>query len=285
MHSALGFGGRDALYAVDTGFEFHRAVDVLAREFEDDLLVTAGRAFVEVQYFLPPAFAFGKLGVHPEQVPGKKGRFVAARTPAQFDHCVFGIGRVLGDEQEFYFLFGGSDLRFGLFELFARHFGHFRIAAAFGQQSAGFRNIVEQLFIASVSLHDLFQLLVLPSQFDVPFLVGDDLGLDDQVGHLVETGAETFQFFQKCGCHVKKSVCVCCICCLSCRFSVCGEKRKAGSILERTVVAADSQVCAPLLAGFHPADDACRDVERLGNLDDALGDVCRDVKIPSDVPC
>lgn len=105
VDAALRFGLGYALHAVYARFVFERTIDIVARDFHHDLLVSAGRAFREGGDFVLPAFGFDVFGVHAHQVAGEDGGFVAARAAADLDDRVFGILRVLGNQQEFDLLF------------------------------------------------------------------------------------------------------------------------------------------------------------------------------------
>ena len=148
VDAALRFGLGYALHAMYARFVFERTIDIVARDFHHDLLVSAGRAFREGGDFVLPAFGFDVFGVHAHQVAGEDGGFVAARAAADLDDRVFRILRVLGNQQEFDLLFEGFDLRFQFRDLPACHFAHLLVLVV-GQDVFGFGQVGDGRGIAA----------------------------------------------------------------------------------------------------------------------------------------
>lgn len=156
VDAALRFGLGYALHAMYARFVFERTIDIVARDFHHDLLVSAGRAFREGGDFVLPAFGFDVFGVHAHQVAGEDGGFVAARAAADLDDRVFRILRVLGNQQEFDLLFEGFDLRFQFRDLPACHFAHLLVLVV-GQDVFGFGQVGDGRAVAFRGFDDRFQ--------------------------------------------------------------------------------------------------------------------------------
>ena len=186
MDAALRLRLRDALDTVDAALIFQRTVNFLARNLADDFLVAAGGAFADVGHLAFPALALEVFGVHPEQVAGKDGGFVAARTAANLQDgvlAVLGIGR---DEQDADFLF---HLRQFLFKGGGFFLGHLTQVLVFLVQEDffGVGQVADQFAVAVAGLNHRFQFLVVFVELDIFLHVGDHLGV-------AELGADTLVF-------------------------------------------------------------------------------------------
>ncbi len=127
MDAALGFGGGDALDAVDAAFVFEAFEDVVAGDAEDDFFEATEVGGAAVHVFDFPAATFGVAGVHAVEVGGEEGGFVAAGTGANFDDRVAGVGGVGRGEAKMDF--AGEDFFLGLEEVdfFAGELGKFAV--------------------------------------------------------------------------------------------------------------------------------------------------------------
>ena len=99
MDATLGFGGGDALDAVDTAFEFELAVGAVADDAEDDFFEAA--SVVEI-FGLELDFEivrFGVAGVQPKEFGCEEAGFVATSAGADFDDGGLIVGRVARDEE------------------------------------------------------------------------------------------------------------------------------------------------------------------------------------------
>src|SRR5882724_9011688 len=99
VYAALGFGGRDALNAVDAAFIFQLGINFLALDSSNDFFYAthlSGRAFHNFEF---PALGFGVTRVHAEEIAGKDAGFVAAGASADFEDDVFVVDWVMGEEK------------------------------------------------------------------------------------------------------------------------------------------------------------------------------------------
>ena len=99
MDSALGFGDRDALDAVDAAFEFELAVGFVARDADDNFFVSASIVHVRIHNFVFEVMAFSVAGVHTEEVASEEGGFVATGAGANFDDDWFGVVGIFGHKE------------------------------------------------------------------------------------------------------------------------------------------------------------------------------------------
>ena len=188
VDAALRLGLGHALYAVHARLVFERAVDVLTRDLEYDLLVAARGAVRERGHFVAPALRLDVFGVHAQQVAGENGRFVAARAAAYLHDGVLRVLRVLGDQQQLDLLLHLLDGGFQLGDLPARHFAHLLVLVV-GEDVLGFGEVGQSRAVTFRGLDDRFQLLVLLGELDELFDVGDDFGVGEFLSRLL-----VFQF-------------------------------------------------------------------------------------------
>ncbi|MFM2241491.1 MAG: hypothetical protein RLZ97_346, partial [Verrucomicrobiota bacterium] len=142
VNAALGFCGRDALYAVDAGFVFEETEDLFAADAEGDFLETADLRGRGAEVFGFPATEFGVAGVHPEQLRGEERCFIATGAGADFDDGIAVLIRVRGEEGvlEFFLKAGQRGAEGG--EFLGGEFGEFGIGGCsdflvFGDPGAG----------------------------------------------------------------------------------------------------------------------------------------------------
>ena len=109
VDAALGLGDRYTLDPVSAGFKLQPGVSTFTFDHEGDFLVSADSDLIFRKDLNMPAAGFRIMGVHAEKVCRKQCRFIAAGTGTDLNDDIFGIPRVLGDQQ-------GSDLLFQLFD-------------------------------------------------------------------------------------------------------------------------------------------------------------------------
>ena len=99
MDSALGFGGRHALDAVNTGFVFEKTKHLAAGDFKDHLLEAAdfGRAALQVLALPSAQIGVALIGTH--QLCGEERGLVATGTGADFNQRVAVFVRVGGQQR------------------------------------------------------------------------------------------------------------------------------------------------------------------------------------------
>ena len=166
LDTALRFGLGHTLHAVHAGFVFHRAVNRIAGQLEDNLLVTAGGAGRLVGDLELPALRFGVMGIHTEKVAGKDGRLVAAGTAANFHDGVLGIVRIGGNQQQTDALLHFRQLRLNLGNLLPRHL--LQLVILLIEQDILRRGKVRQHLLILQSRRDnRLQLLVILVQLDI----------------------------------------------------------------------------------------------------------------------
>ena len=184
MDAALRLGLWHALYAVYARFVFERAVDVLPRDFEDDLLVASRGTVRERCHFVAPALRLDVFGIHAQQVAGEDGRLVAARPAADLHDGVLRVLRVFGDQQQFDLLFHLLDGRLQFGDLAASHFAHLLVLVV-GEDVLGFGQVGQRRAVAFRGFDDRLQLLVLLVELHELFDVGDDFGVGEFLPRLL----------------------------------------------------------------------------------------------------
>ena len=195
MHPSLRLGGGDALHAVHARLVFQCAIDLFARHAEDDFLEAARGAFRVAGHGHFPALHLAELGVHAEEVPGKEGRFVAARSAADFHDDVLVVLRVGRNEQQLDLFFYFGDALFGGGQFLAGHVFHVRVVLR-GQHLLGVLHGLQAVQIILPGLHDVAQVLILLGEFHVAFLVADHVRVGDERAHFLVAAHQTFQFVQ-----------------------------------------------------------------------------------------
>ncbi len=178
MHAALGFGLGHALHAVHAALILERAVNLLAADLADDLLVAAGCTLALAVDLHLPAFALEILGVHAEEVAGKDGRLVAAGAAADLEDRVLAVLRVGRNQQQADLLLEGRKLLFQFGSLFLGHFAQILVLLV-QENILGPGQVAEQLFVAGACLDDGLQLLVVLVELDVALHVGDHFRIGD----------------------------------------------------------------------------------------------------------
>ena len=172
-----------------------RTIDILARDIEDDLLVTAGSAFVERRDGVFESFEFEIFGVHAEKVARKNSRFVTAGAATNLHHHILAVFGVLRQQLQFEFLFQFGYLRFQFLYLRFRHLLHLRVLLIV-EQVLGILQIVDGFLVAGSHLKHPFQVVVLTVEPHITGLVGYHRRVRDQQTHFMELSFETVYFIE-----------------------------------------------------------------------------------------
>lgn len=188
VDAALGFGGGDALDAVDAGFVFEMAEDLIAGDAEDDFLEAADFGGAAFEVFAAPAAALGVALIETHQLRSEEGGFVTTGTGADFDEGVAVLVRIGGEEGVLEV--AGELFSFG-FEEWDFLGGHFREVAV-----GGFRE-VEIFDVAAIDVLEavpevegLFELAVFAEESRGAFRVIEKRWIADrflQFGEAVAT--------------------------------------------------------------------------------------------------
>ena len=99
VDAAVGFGGGDALDAVDATFPFEGAVNVGAGDEEDDFAEAAGFGRAGGKRLDGPTVGFGVAGVEAGEFGGEEGGLIATSARADFNNGVAGVGGVRREHQ------------------------------------------------------------------------------------------------------------------------------------------------------------------------------------------
>ena len=163
VHSALAFGGGHALNAVHAAFKLEHPVDLLAADLNAGFFDAAHRALGEAQHFGGPPFFFGKAEVGAQEFSRKESGLISPRARAHFEHRIFGVFRVFGDQEFLDFGFERGNALAGGIELFLRHFAHlgvfFDVEKLLGLVAVG-----DGLQVAGTGLDQFVELLVFAVQ-------------------------------------------------------------------------------------------------------------------------
>ena len=186
MDASLRLGLRHTLHAVHARLVFKRAVHVVARDGEDDLLESARGALADARHGHSPTLYLAVFGVHPIEVAGKECGLVAARAAANLDDGVLSVLRIGRYEHELDLLLqGGQTLLTGR-DLFAGHLLEVRIVVVHDDASR-FVEVGQQLFVVAFCGQQFLEAFVFFGQPHEAVAISDDLGVSDQRRHLLET--------------------------------------------------------------------------------------------------
>lgn len=116
-----------ALHAMAPRFKLEFGVGAFADDADDDFLVAAEFAVVFGDDLRLPAMIFGVAQVHPKQVSGKEGGFVAAGAGTNFKENVAAVVGILGQEQDLKLVFDDVELFLCFKNLFLGECLHLRI--------------------------------------------------------------------------------------------------------------------------------------------------------------
>ena len=118
-------------------FEFELAVDTVAFDPGDDLLVAAVLAFVLGENLQTPATLFGVTRIHAEQVAREDRGLVATGTGADLEEHVAPVVGVLGQQHALQPGLQADQLLLGLTHFLDSHFAQVRVAVLEQRLSAG----------------------------------------------------------------------------------------------------------------------------------------------------
>ena len=185
MYPALRLRHRHALHAVYATLVLERPIDVLARDVEDDLLVSARSTFRKGRDGIFESLDLEILGVHPEEVSGEDSRFVAACTAADLHDHVLPVLGILRQELQLQLLFELRDLRFKFIDLRFRHLFHLRVALVV-KQVLRVLQVRHGFLVSMCTLQHPLQVMVITIQTHVPRLIGYHRRVRNQQTHLVK---------------------------------------------------------------------------------------------------
>ena len=189
VYAALGFGDRHTLHAVHARFILQGAIDVVARDAEYHLLETAHGSFAARGHLHIPALGLAVAGVHACQLAGKQGGLVASRASSNLKHHVLAIFRVLGNKQEFDFLFQFGHLGLVGVDFLTRH-GTQVLVGLGVEDGLGLLDVLKQFAVTVGGSQQGLQALVFLRQFDVAPLVGYDVGIGNQRADFLKSGIQ-----------------------------------------------------------------------------------------------
>ena len=136
MDAALGFGGGDALDAVDAGLVLHLGVDFVALDDGGDFFQAADDAgFGLGEDFDLPLVLLGEAEVHAEDLGDEDRGLVAAGAGAELDDDVLVVVGVLGEEEDFEVFFDLGEARLEREEFFLGHGAD--VGVGFGEHGFG----------------------------------------------------------------------------------------------------------------------------------------------------
>ena len=189
VNAALGFGGGDALNAVDSGLVLHEGVDLVAFEDGGDVLETAADAGLGLgEDFDLPLVLLSEAEVHAEDFGYEERGFVAAGAGAELDDDVLVVVGVLGEEEDFELFFDGGEAGLEGVELGLSHLADFGVG--FSEHGPG---VGDALFDGAV-VAELFDcglhVGVLLGDGLILLLVLDEGGVGHLVGEVVVAGFE-----------------------------------------------------------------------------------------------
>ena len=194
MYTSLCFCSRDTLYTVYPRFIFQYSVDVVSGDTANNFFVSSGSSFIRVGYFHFPSFGLTKLGIHTEKVAGKDSGFVSPRTASDFEDCIFAVLWIGRNKHQLDFFFQYRKTFLTIVHLLFSHFTHVGVRLI-RQNIFGFFDITQQLNIFFAGFHQVIQILVFFSQFDITFLVGNYCRVGDKGRYFFKTGYKSVQFF------------------------------------------------------------------------------------------
>ncbi len=128
MDTPLGFGRRNALYAMPAGLKLKTPVDALAADFGDDFFITAMLAFAGAHDLHTPAARFSVTAVHTEEIACEQRGFIAAGARTHFHERVTFIVRIFRQQQQLELLLQRFAFSLRFQQLVLRHIAHFRVA-------------------------------------------------------------------------------------------------------------------------------------------------------------
>ena len=150
VETPLGFGGRDPLNPMDPAFVFQLAVSPFPFHRGDDFLEAAHAGGMIAHDLHPPAHDFSILGVHPKQVGGKQGRFLAPGSGPDLEEDILIVEGVFGQQQDLDFFFHPDHLIFQRLDFISGQFADLRV------------RVFQQSFVVAQFFGQGLELTVLP---------------------------------------------------------------------------------------------------------------------------
>jgi hypothetical protein len=163
VDAALGFGGGDALHAVDSALVAQAAEDGVAGDLEDDFFEASESGGAGVHRFNSEPLGFRVALIHPVEVGGEERGLVAAGAGADLDDGVAVLGFVGREEGELDVAVEDGQTALDLRDLGGGKFRHFRVGAVgqfliFGElraEAAGFVVGLGEFFQPGLFTHDV----------------------------------------------------------------------------------------------------------------------------------
>ncbi len=190
MNAALGFGGRNPLHPMGTGFKLQVGIDVITDNTADNFLVTSVLPFILTDNLNTPAPVFCITGIHAIQVTGKNGSLIPPGTGTYFQKYITAVERVPGQHQALQILLQLLTLFFIDGQLFFTHF--FQIGIT--EPAFCLINIFQYLIILAVALYHRFYFSVFLGQLAKFILIRNHIRLAQQHAHFFIAFAAAGQF-------------------------------------------------------------------------------------------
>jgi len=174
------------------------AVDTVALDQSDDLLVATEAGVAAAEHLDLPALFLGVAAVHAEQIGGEQRRLFPPGSGADFEHGVALVVRVLWQEKD---LELRLELGRALLERRQLLFGELADLRVVGlEQILVPVDVVAQFLPLAVGAHDRLEAGALLRQATVVLLVTENLGIDQLPLELGVSALDVFQFLQhRCG--------------------------------------------------------------------------------------
>jgi hypothetical protein len=129
VDAALGFGGGDALHAVDATFVAQAAEDGVADDFEDDFLESAEAGRAGIDGLELESLRLGVALIHAIEIGSEEGGFIAAGAGADFHDGVSVFAFVGRKEGELDLAVEDGEAFFDLRDFGGGQLGHFGVGA------------------------------------------------------------------------------------------------------------------------------------------------------------
>ena len=152
-------------------------VEPLVEALNDEnsqVCITATDALIEIGDFHIPALLLAEVGIHAEQVAGKKTGLIAAGAATDFHHGILRILRVGRDEQQADVVLHRGATVGGSGKLLLGHLSQLGVFLRF-QKFLALGNGVQERLVFVVCLHHGLQVLVVLAEFDIAFHVRSNL--------------------------------------------------------------------------------------------------------------
>ena len=163
VDAALGFGGGDALHAVDAAFVAQAAEDGVADDFEDDFLEAAEAGRTGVDGLELESLRLGVALIHAVKIGSEEGGFIAAGAGADFDDGVAVFAFVGRKEGELDLAVEDGEAFFDLRNFGGGQLGHFGVGAGsellvfgeLGAKALRFAVRIGEFFKTRLFAHDI----------------------------------------------------------------------------------------------------------------------------------